>query len=155
MKIVLPAICFIFSIASLSATHLRFFIGDRNAMAVVTPTDKYGNTDSDSTDLYKIMNVPEQDTMLGKGKSIISDERDFNMVCGEYKLQCQFILNKSSKVQISARNQSMVFTATGDEAKRLSEMFKRNDRGEVYFKSVDSLFKISGNSDFFIFEAKN
>lgn len=153
MKIAL--ITFFFGINAFAATQIRFFPGDRNAMVIITPTDKFGNADSDSTDLYQIMNVPEQDTMLGKGKSIISAERDFNMVCGEYKSQCQFIFNKSANVKISSGENMISFTIQGPEAKRLVDMFKLNDRGEVYFQAVDKEFILTGDHSTFLFKAAN
>lgn len=153
MKLSLILIITFISSLSFSATRLRFFIGDRNSIAFITPTDIYGNADSDSSDLYQTMNVPEQDTMLGKGKAIISTDSDFNLVCGEYRTQCQVILNKSPNTVISTSKKYMSFTATGDEAARLTQMFKLNDRGEAYFQTTDKFFHISGNSKIFIFEA--
>ncbi|MBY0554695.1 hypothetical protein K2P97_09210 [bacterium] len=153
MKTILILIITLLSSLSFSATRMRFFVGDRNAIVFITPTDVYGNTDSDSTDLYQIMNVPEQDTMLGKGKGIVSADSDFNLVCGEYRQQCQVIINKSPNTIISASKKYMSFTATGDEAERLTNMFKLNDRGEAYFQTIDKLFRFSGNSKNFTFEA--
>lgn len=153
MKIALILICTFVGTLSFSATRMRFFIGDNNSIAFITPTDIYGNADSDSDELYQIMHVPEQDTMLGKGKAIISTDSDFNLVCGEYRKQCQVILNKSANTVISTSKKYMRFSATGDEAARLTEMFKLNDKGEAYFQTTDKLFRISGNSKNFIFEA--
>lgn len=153
MKIALILIITLMSSLSFSATRMRFFIGDRNSIAFITPTDIYGNADSDSTDLYQVMNVPEQDTMLGKGKGIVSTDSDFNLVCSEYRQQCQVILNKSPNTIISTSKKYMSFSVTGEEAARLTQMFKLNERGEAYFKTVDNLFRFSGNSKNFTFEA--
>ncbi len=152
MKYLILALPVVFSLTALSATRLQFFPGDRNAMALLTPTDPFGNSDSDSTDLYMIMSVPEQDTMLGKGKSIVSPQRDFNLVCGEYKNQCQIILNKSKNVIFSAKK-SMRFEATGEDAAILTSQFKLNDKGEAFFQTSDKMLIIKGNSNDFVFEA--
>lgn len=153
MKIALVLICTFVGNFSFSATRLRFFIGDQNAIVFITPTDNYGNADSDSSDLYQIMHVDEQDTMLGKGKAIVSTDSDFNLVCGEYRNQCQVILNKTNNTIISTSKKYMSFTVNGEEAARLTQMFKLNSKGEAYFQTTDKLFRFSGNSKNFTFEA--
>lgn len=153
MKTALYLFVFLFSYKSFSATRLQFFIGDHNAMAILTPMDSYGNADSDSTDLFQIMNVPEQDTMLGKGKSIVSGDRDFNLVCGEYKNQCQFILNRSVNVRISGTEKSMRFAVGGEKAARLTELFKVNSNGEAFFQTADKMLLLKGSGNEFVFEA--
>lgn len=153
MKFIICVSTLLFSLVSFSATRLQFFLGDRNAMAILTPTDSFGNSDPDSSDLYQIMNVPEQDTMLGRGKSIVSADRDFNLVCGEYKNQCQFILNKSQNVKISGSLKTMSFRLTGDGAAALSGLFKLNSEGEAYFQTTDKLLRLRGNATDFLLEA--
>lgn len=153
MKFIICVSTLMFSLVGFSATRLQFFLGDRNAMAILTPTDSFGNSDSDSSDLYQIMNVPEQDTMLGRGKSITSTDRDFNLVCGEYKNQCQFILNKSPNVSISGSQKTMSFKATGKQAVALSALFKLNSEGEAYFQTTDKILRLRGNAGEFILEA--
>lgn len=152
MNIFFLTLILILSCQSFSATRLQFFIGDRNAMALLTPTDSFGNADSDSSDLYQTMNVPEQDTMLGKGKSIVSANRDFNLVCGEYNSQCQVILNKSPNVLISSSSKTMRFIVTGENARELTEKFKLDAKGEAYFMTTDKIFRLIGKTDIFIFE---
>lgn len=122
-------------------------------MAILTPTDTFGNSDSDSSDLFQIMNVPEQDTILGRGKSITSANRDFNLVCGEYKSQCQFILNKSQNVKISGPMKTMSFRLQGEQAATLTGLFKLNSEGEAYFQTTDKLLRITGSGTEFILEA--
>lgn len=153
MKLTFILICSLFSQLAFSSTRLQFFIGDRNAMALITPTDVYGTPDSDSSDLYQMMNVPEQDTMLGKGKAIISVDREFNLVCGQYKSQCQVILSKTPKTIISSAKKHMRFIATGDEAAALTALFKLNSKGEAYFMTSDKKFHLAGDTQYFIFEA--
>ncbi|MEQ1722741.1 MAG: hypothetical protein ABL930_06165 [Pseudobdellovibrio sp.] len=156
MKLTIIVLCSFICSLSFSATRLRFFIGDHNAIAFITPTDIYGNADSDSINLYQMMIVPEQDTMLGKGKSIVmGDNGDFNLVCGEYRNQCQVILNKTANTVISSSKKYMRFEISGDRAAQLTSMFKLNSNGEAYFKSTDKLFRFSGNSQSFLFEASD
>lgn len=138
---------------SFSATRLQFFIGDRNAMVILTPADAFGNSDSDSSDLYAAMDVPEQDTMLGKGKSITSPDRDFNLVCGEYKSQCQIILNQSRNVIIKGAQKKMHFKVVGDLAAQLTRQFKIDPTGKFEFITTDQLLKFSGNAGEFTLDA--
>jgi hypothetical protein len=142
-----------FSLEALSATRIRFLPMDRNFMASVLEHDMFGNTDTDPMDLYQIMNVEEQDSMLGKGKSIVTAEKDFNLVCSREKKQCSIILNRSANTVISSANKVASFKVTGDTAGALTKKFKLNDRGEAYFQATDKLFRIVGTADIFLFEA--
>ena len=136
-----------------AATRVKFLPGDRNFIANVVETDLNGNTDSDATDLYLTMNVEEQDSMLGKGKSIVSREKDFNLVCSQAKKQCSVILTKSANTVISSSQRIASYKMTGEAAKELTQKFKLNERGEAYFRTSDKLFRIFGTSDSFLFEA--
>ena len=141
------------SLEVLSATRTRFLPMDRNFMANVVEHDMYGNTDTDPTDLYQIMNVEEQDSMLGKGKSIVTPEKDFNLVCSREKKQCSIILNRSANTIISSTNKVASFKITGEAAAQLTKKFKLNDRSEAYFQATDKQFRILGTQDTFLFEA--
>lgn len=154
MPVFLIILTFLISITSFSATRVQFFPGDRQAMVIITPADQFGNNDSDSTDLYQIMNVAEQDTMLGRGKAIVTSQRDFNLVCGEYKNQCQIILSTSANVKISSRDKKMSFKVMGDDAATITSLFKLNEKGEAYFKATDKVFELSGNSGSFNFKVE-
>ena len=136
-----------------SATRLKFLPLDRNMLVVITATDIYGNADSDSTDLYQLMKVPEQDSMLGKGKSIVSTDRDFNLVCSKEKNMCQVTLNKSANVVISSSGKFARFTISGNRAADLTKLFETDAKGEFHFIATDLLFKISGQGETFSFEA--
>lgn len=153
MKHVVLISALIFSNTSLqAATRIQFFIGDRNAMVNVVGTDYSGNSDSDPSDLYETMNVDPQDTLLGKGKSINSDERDFNLVCSVEKQQCSLIFNKSANTVISSAQKIIRYKVTGEAAAELTNKFKLNDRGEAYFMATDKAFRLYGNQTSFIFE---
>jgi hypothetical protein len=142
-----------FSYEAFTATRIRFLPMDRNFMANVMERDIYGNPDSDAMDLYKIMNVEEQDSMLGKGKSIVTPEKDFNLVCSREKKQCSIILNRSANTVISSANKVASFKISGEAAGILTKKFKLNERGEAYFQATDKLFRILGTPDTFVFEA--
>jgi hypothetical protein len=153
MKQVVFIIVVIFSSHQLqAATRIQFFAGDRNAMVNVTATDSFGNSDSDPSDLYQTMNVEPQDGLLGRGKSITSAERDFNLVCSVEKKQCSLIFNKSANTVISAGQKIIRYKVTGEAAAEITNKFKLNDRGEAYFLATDKAFRFFGNQTSFIFE---
>lgn len=154
MKLVMAFLILLsFSFEASAATRIRFLPMDRNFMASVLEHDMFGNTDTDPMDLYQIMNVEEQDSMLGKGKSIVTAEKDFNLVCSREKKQCSIILNRSANTVISSANKVASFKVTGEVAGVLTKKFKLNDRGEAYFQATDKLFRIVGTPDTFVFEA--
>jgi len=136
-----------------AATRVKFMPMNLNVMVNVTEKDIYGNPDSDSADLYTIMNVSEQDSMLGKGKSIATPSKDFNLVCSREKKMCSIILKKSGRVEISPERKYTAIRISGEEAQVITEKFKLNDRGEAYFLASDKLFRIFGTRDSFLFEA--
>lgn len=141
-----------FAVKAQSATRVKFLPMNFNVMINVTERDIYGNPDSDSADLYLLMNVSEQDSMLGKGKSIVTSEKDFNLVCSKEKKTCSIILKKSSRTEISPDRKYASIRLQGSEAKLITEKFKLNDRGEAYFQATDKLFRIFGTQDSFLFE---
>ena len=142
----------LFSISSYSATRTKFLPGNFNLIVNITEADIFGNIDSDSVDLYQLMNVDEQDSMLGKGKSIVSNEKDFNIVCSKEKKSCHIILKKSNNTIISSDQKFASFKVNGPEAKSITDKFKLNDRGEAYFMATDKHFRVFGNQDTFLFE---
>ncbi len=153
MTIKLISICLLLiNVKAYAATRLQFLPMDRNMLVNITEADIYGNKDSDSADMYQIMNVDEQDSSLGKGKSIVSPTKDFNLVCSKEKKSCHIVLNKSPNTVISGSQKIASFKVTGEVAKGLTQKFKLNERQEAYFMASDKLFRIFGSMDTFIFE---
>lgn len=138
---------------SQAASRFQFFPGNQNAMLVVTPQAADGVSDSDSVELFKFMNVPIQDGMLGKGKSIVSPGREFNMVCGEYKQQCQFVLNRSALVAMDPSNRRMQFKLTGEAADQLTMLFQMTGDRQMDFMATDRQFQLHGEPGLFLFQA--
>lgn len=136
-----------------AATRVKFLPMNFNVMINVTEKDIYGNPDSDSADLYQMMNVSEQDSMLGKGKSIVTTDKDFTLVCSKEKKMCSIILKKSARTEISSDRKYAAIRIDGDEAKLITEKFKLNDRGEAYFQSTDKIIRLFGNRESFVFES--
>ncbi len=136
---------------ALAASRVRITPMNLSMVANVTEKDMYGNMDSDPIDLYALMDVEEQDSSMGKGKSIVTESRDFNLVCAKEKRACSIVLNKSPRNKLNAK--SARFEISGEEAGTITRQFKLNDRGEAYFKASDAVWYLFGTGDSFIFEA--
>lgn len=152
MKLLTALIIFLIQLQSQAASRVKYLPGDSSMVINVTEKDIYGNIDTDYIDLYHVMNVPEQDSSMGKGKSIVSTGRDLNIVCGKDKKLCTIIIRKSANTEISAGRKYASFKIAEVEAAALTKKFKLNDKGEAYFQSVDKIFKVVGTADSFIFE---
>lgn len=137
----------------LAATTLRFLPLNRNALAMVRSQDMFGNTDGDFAKLYSLLNVPEQDGPLGKGKGLQSRDKGFNLSCGASKVQCQVVLNTGAGVVIDPAGKYMSYRAEGAEARSLTAAFFLDTNQEVFYLTGDRLFRIRGNSELFVFEA--
>lgn len=137
-----------------AATRLQFLPGNQNAMAIITATAPDGASDDDSLELLKIMNVPLQSSPLGPGKSIVTAQRDFNLVCGEQRKQCQVILSRSMNVDINSRQKKMSFRVTGAEAAALRAKFHPENTDAMEFVTVDEKFVIRATENEFIFSAE-
>lgn len=138
---------------SLAATRLQFFPGNQNAMAILTTTALDGTTDEDPQQLMAVMNVPIQNSPLGPGKNIQTNRRDFNLVCGEQRKQCQIVLSRSPRVQINTAQKKMSFKATGAEAKELRQLFYPENAEPMTFITADEKFVIQASKDEFLFVA--
>jgi len=136
------------SSASQAATSLRFLPLNMNALVIVS-----GQADNDFSDLYKIMNVPEQDSSMGKGKAIKTDDKAFNLVCSLNRALCQVVLNKHSSVVIDPQSKYLKFTAEGTLAAALKAQFLTDTNGELSFTSSDRKFRLYADQSVFVFEA--
>jgi hypothetical protein len=119
----------------------------------ITEKDMYGNADTDSADLYNTMNVSEQDSSMGKGKSIVTPEKDFTLICTKEKKTCTILIRKSARTEISADRKYASIKISGDDAAAVTEKFKLNDNREAFFQSSDKIIRLSGTADSFIFES--
>lgn len=119
-----------------------------NALVILS-----GKEDNDFADLYKIMNVPEQDSSMGKGKAIKTADKAFNLVCSLSRELCQVVVNKHTSVVIDAPAQYLKFTATGVLAAELKAQFLTDANGELNFISSDRKFRIRADEGQFVFEA--
>lgn len=140
--------------AAQAVTRLQFLPGNQNAMAIITATAPNGVGDDDWMLLMNMMNVPLQTSPFGPGKSIVTQKRDFNLVCGQERKQCQVILNRSPRVTIDSTQKTMSFQVTGPEALEFRRLFYPENSQEVEFVSIDEKFIIHASDDEFLFTAQ-
>ena len=133
-------------------TQPRFLPLDRNAMVAIRDSDISGASDGDATRLYEQMNVPEQDSSLGKGKSIKTEAKDFTLVCSKEKKLCSIILNKTANTVISGAKKYASYEITGAIANELLAQFHLTDKGDFAFTATDGIFHIHVVPGAFIFE---
>lgn len=144
------------SIAPLFAhaiTTLRFLPMNRNSLALILEKDITGNTDDDFKKLYALLNLPEEDTPLGKVKGIKTSNKGFNLACSLGRTQCQVVLNQSPNTTMDPAQQYMSYKTTGEEAEFLSAAFFKESNGDVFYMTTDRMFRIRGTSNEFVFEA--
>ena len=139
---------------SFAITKPKFLPFDMNMMVAITETDITGAADNDASDLYALMNVSEQDSSMGKGKSIKTADKGFNLVCSREKKQCSVILNKSANTIISSAKKYASYEITGAVANELLAQFKLTDKGDFSFTATDGIFHIHAIRGHFIFEVQ-
>jgi len=141
------AILLFFSLNTFASTRFRFLPFDQQGMVMLDG--------GDVSALWNAMNVPVQDSFIGKGKAIVTKNKpqDFSMVCSLEKSLCQVVLSKSARTKISSAEKVMAFVVTGPEAAILTKQFFTKADGTVEFKSSDMHFSVSGTNDRFEFRA--
>lgn len=135
-------------------TKPKFLPFDMNMMVAITETDVTGASDTDASQLYSLMNVHEQDSSMGKGKTIKTVAKDFNLVCAKEKKTCSVVLNKSANTVISGAKKYAAYEITGAVADELLAQFKLSDRGDFAFTATDGMFHIHAVAGHFIFEVQ-
>ena len=143
-----------FCFNSEAITKPKFLPLDRNVVVNIAETDITGAHDTDASDLYAIMNVEEQQTSMGTGKSIKTAQKDFNMVCSKDKKTCSFVLNKSPNTFISGSQKFAKYSVSGETADALIELFHLNDQRVLLFVASDQMFSLKAEQEFFHFEVR-
>lgn len=142
------------TVPTFAITKPKFLPFDMNMMVAITDTDITGAADNDASDLYIKMNVSEQDSSMGKGKSIKTADKGFNLVCSKEKKTCSVVLNKSANTTISSAKRYASYEVTGPVADELLAQFKLTDKGDFSFVATDGLFHIHAVPGHFIFEVQ-
>ena len=106
---------------------------------------------SDAVDLFDLMNVPEQNTMLGPGKGISTNSQDMNFSCGTQTSRgpmCSIVFNSSSRSKVSSTKRTITFKMTGSEAQEMLNLWRINDE----FITEDQKMRIKTTSNAFQIE---
>jgi len=115
-------------------------------------TESYdGHNDDSAGVIYKSMNVPPQNSIIGMGKTIKSPKGDMSFICAakaQEKFQCSFIVFSNQYSQISS--QQAVVEFKGEKAEALYKQFLPFD-GSDQIKIIDNsgLFKLEINPNLF------
>jgi hypothetical protein len=132
-----------------------FFV--MNAMIQIlpkNPSDPNGTPDLDSVNIYREMNVPVKQTVIGPGKSIATAKQDFSFACAIRQgnsYECSIMLAHSPNVVIDSVYKRASFKVKGDLALELRDQFYQKDH-EYHFISSDKVLKIDATEDEFSFE---
>jgi hypothetical protein len=125
-----------------AVTQTQFLPGNYSAMAYVRAQTPDGQQDQDAFTLFQMMNVPIQNSIMGPGKAIFTNSRDFNLICATAKGLCSIILNHSEHVKILPQQKTMIFAVVGVEADQLRALFDLK-QDEFHFLSTDHKMRIT------------
>lgn len=144
----------IFALLSLSFTRSYAMTQGRfmgiEMMVNISTSSMDGSSDSTPEDLYKLMNRPEEDSMVGRGKAMDAPKKVLNFICairsaGNYL--CTIHMHKSNYGKISFNN--AIFEVQGAEAQHYFDQF-HSQGGRFYFKNPEGTFLIDATPDHFL-----
>jgi hypothetical protein len=125
-----------------AATRASFFgVG---AMVQIWPQNPGGPADSDSFDIYRAMNVPVQDSIIGPGKAIQTSDRALSFQCAirnNVSYECSIVFNRSANLKLDIVNKKIKYEVTGIMAEDLRQKFFLKD-DVFHFKSTDALMSV-------------
>ena len=148
-KILLPLLALLFVSQAEAVIKIQFF--GMQTMINIVGHDRFGGSDSDPVDLFNLMNVPVQHSFIGPGKSIVTADRKFNLVCavqgGENK--CSLVIQLSPQTHADPFNKLLTYEVGGDSARILAKQFFLNESHVVHFVSADHQFSVDVTEDHF------
>jgi hypothetical protein len=130
-------------------TQVQFFLAGQ-AMVTLLSSTPNGSTDNDAIDLFKLMNVPPQDSIMGPGKAIATENQDMNLSCGNSPRgpMCSIVFNKSARATILPSQKKISYKMIGSEAAAMAEMWTlQNDHLE--FTTTDNKLELKVSPDLF------
>lgn len=125
---------------SQAVTRSAFPFGGQQATVMIAAQSMDGSQDSDGYNLFKMMNVPIQDSFVGPGKAIFSANRDFNISCGQRQnvgTECSFIFSKSARTKIDFMNKTVDVLINDAEAAGLIAKFFVDVQGKLQYSTTD------------------
>lgn len=98
-----------------------------NFIVNITSNSPDGSNDGSPQVLYGLMNRPEQNSMLGPGKSLEIDKKTLNFICAkkaENNYHCTILIHKTAFSQIGPGRGK--FVMQGEQARALFNQFHTN-----------------------------
>ncbi len=90
----------------------------------ISSTSYDGSVDGSPQVLFEAMDRPEQDSFLGRGKSLSAPQKELNFICArraENNYQCSIYIHKSARGRISSGK--AYFEVQGEAAQAYFEQF--------------------------------
>ncbi|RYZ82139.1 MAG: DUF2183 domain-containing protein, partial [Proteobacteria bacterium] len=118
----------------------------------MVPKDQAGNADTDTVTLYRQMDVPIKDSMLGPGKTIQTAERALQFICAirngtDY--ECAIFIQSSANSTVNPLGGYMQYKLTGPAADVYAKMFRTNADGNFDFVNTEGTFKVTVKPHYF------
>lgn len=140
----------VFTTSSAFSLTRSNFIGMQMLINIAS-TNYDGTIDGSPQKLYAELNVPEQGSVMGPGKSLdVSPEKILNFVCGkrgENNYQCSIIIHRSSYAQFQPGKAYIEFK--GEMAKTVFDQFYSNGT-EYSFRDESGLLLIYSSPSRFV-----
>lgn len=139
-KYLVIALVVLTSGAASAVTRSAFPFGGQQATVMIAAQTMDGSQDSDGYNLFKMMNVPIQDSFVGPGKAIFSANRDFNISCGQRQnvgTECSFLFSKSARTKIDFMNKTVDVLVNDLEAAGLIAKFFVDVQGKMQYSTTD------------------
>lgn len=121
------------------------FVGPYGIIRVLVK-DFLGTVDTDGQVLFEAMDVPQQDSMLGPGKSIETDDRALQFICAnrpQTGYECAIFIHNQAAGRVDTFRKMMSYKVHGEAAQRYAKLFKTDAQGQFKFVSVDGSLRVN------------
>ncbi|WII70986.1 hypothetical protein QJS83_10990 [Bdellovibrio sp. 22V] len=149
MRLILLTLLALFSVSQAQAITRGQFTG-MQFMVNIASVAYDGSNDSSPQILFDAMDRPEQDSMLGRGKTLEAPQKVLNFICarkGENNYQCSIYIHQSSFGRIAPGKAR--FDVRGEQAKALFEQF-HSQNGRFTFRDEANTFGIEATPERFV-----
>lgn len=120
-------------------------------MINITSSGIDGIFDHTPARIFEQMNVPEQGSMLGPGKALVTSQKEFTFICNkkaENNYHCSFIVFNSAYGKIGFKSANLKFT--GAKAQEMYSQFHPNEDGsEINITDDTAQFNLIVRPDLF------
>lgn len=152
-KIIFLAVIFLSTSLAHAVTQVKYL----GMMGMIVLTDRVAGTvqDSDPQDLFAKMNVQEQETPQGRGKSIRTEGKALTIICAirpTAEGTCSIIVKAGPKAVIAPGN--IRYEETGAAANELFRQFYSDGNSFLYETTVKD-FRVQASPEKFLVEYKS